>query len=116
MTTYRLIGGYEGSFEKLVSTYQSVRNPVDHHMSVGLGRRKKVVFQDSVTCTGLMRGFMVIFFLKYYWDGQIKETKMNRACSTREINIFFLSEMPERKIPLGRPRCKLEDNIKMDLI
>jgi hypothetical protein len=26
-----------------------------------------------------------------------------------------LVEKPERKIPLGRPRCRWEDNIKMEL-
>jgi hypothetical protein len=26
-----------------------------------------------------------------------------------------LVEKPERKMPLGRPRCRWEDNIKMDL-
>jgi hypothetical protein len=43
---------------------------------------------------------------------------MGRACGTygEVINVHrVLVEKPERKRPLGRPRHRWEDNIKMDL-
>jgi hypothetical protein len=43
---------------------------------------------------------------------------MGRACSTngekRNAYRIFLGK-PDGKRPLGRPRCRLVDNIKMDL-
>jgi hypothetical protein len=43
---------------------------------------------------------------------------MGMACSThgekKNAHRILLGE-PEGKIPLGRPRCRWEDNIKMDL-
>jgi hypothetical protein len=39
---------------------------------------------------------------------------MGRACSTKGI-CRTLARKPEGKIPLGRPRCKWVDNIKVDL-
>jgi hypothetical protein len=44
--------------------------------------------------------------------------EMGGACSTyvgEERCIQVLVVKPEGKIPLGRPRCRWEDNIKMDL-
>jgi hypothetical protein len=45
---------------------------------------------------------------------------MSRACSThwenRNAYLFrILVGKPEGKTSLGKPRCRLEDNIKMDL-
>jgi hypothetical protein len=43
---------------------------------------------------------------------------MSRACSTNgeKRNVYrILLGMPEEKRPLGRPRCRWLDNIKMDL-
>jgi hypothetical protein len=43
---------------------------------------------------------------------------MGRACRTNgeKRNAYrILVGKPERKRPLGRPRCRCEDNIRMDL-
>jgi len=32
-----------------------------------------------------------------------------------EVHIVFWYQKPEGNTPLGRPRCRMEDNIKMDL-
>jgi hypothetical protein len=43
---------------------------------------------------------------------------MGRGCSTHgeNTNAFrFLMGKPEGKRPLGRPRCRWEDNIEMDI-
>jgi hypothetical protein len=43
---------------------------------------------------------------------------MGRACSThgeKRNSYRVLVGKPERKRPLGRPRNRMEDNIKMDL-
>ena len=49
---------------------------------------------------------------------QIKKNELGRACSTygekRDVFRVLLGK-PEGKIPLGRPRRRWEDNIKMDL-
>jgi hypothetical protein len=49
---------------------------------------------------------------------QVKEDEMGRACSTHEAKrsaYRIIVRKPERKRLLRRPRCNLEDNIKMDL-
>jgi hypothetical protein len=49
---------------------------------------------------------------------QAKEDEMGRACSMNgeKMNAYrILVEKPEGKRPLGRPRHRLVDNIKMDL-
>jgi hypothetical protein len=49
---------------------------------------------------------------------QVKEDEMGRACSTNEEkrNAYrILVGNPEGKRPLGRPRRRWVDNIKMDL-
>jgi hypothetical protein len=49
---------------------------------------------------------------------QVKEDEMDRACSTNgeKRNTYrILVGKPEEKRPLGRPRCRWVDNIKMDL-
>jgi hypothetical protein len=48
----------------------------------------------------------------------VKEDEMGRACSTHEKkrNAYrILVGKPQGKIPLGRPRRRWEDNIRMDL-
>jgi hypothetical protein len=49
---------------------------------------------------------------------QVKEDEMGRACSTNgeKRNAYrILAGKPEGKRPLGRPRRRWVDNIKMDL-
>jgi hypothetical protein len=49
---------------------------------------------------------------------QIKEDEMGGACGMhgRENNVYrFLVEKPEGKNPLGRPRQRKKDNIKINL-
>jgi hypothetical protein len=48
----------------------------------------------------------------------MKENEMDRACSTNgeKMNAYrILVERPERKRPLGRPRRRRVDSIKIDL-
>jgi hypothetical protein len=49
---------------------------------------------------------------------KIKEDAMGRLCSTHgynKITYRILVGKPDGKRPLGRPRCRWEDNTKMDL-
>jgi hypothetical protein len=43
---------------------------------------------------------------------------MNRACSTnggkRGMHIEYMVGKPEGKRPLGKPRCRTVDNVKVD--
>ena len=50
-----------------------------------------------------------------YLGDHIEKSEMGRACSTYGGEERVLMGKPERQIPLGRPRCGWEDNIKMDL-
>jgi hypothetical protein len=54
-----------------------------------------------------------------YQDDQIKENEMGGACNTHESERRNAYEIfvgkPEGKRPLGRPRRRWEDNIRMDL-
>jgi len=55
---------------------------------------------------------------KYHSGDQINETEMGEACGTygeQRGAYRVLVRRPERKIPLGTPRPRLEYNIKMDL-
>jgi hypothetical protein len=48
----------------------------------------------------------------------VKENEMGRACSTngeKRDAYMILVGKPEEKIPLGKPRRRWVDNIKMDL-
>jgi hypothetical protein len=47
----------------------------------------------------------------YYKNDQFKEDEMGRVCSTNRISVGE----PEGKKPLGRPRPRWVDNIKIDL-
>jgi hypothetical protein len=58
------------------------------------------------------------FFLHLGIIFQVKEDEMDRACSTNveKRNTYrILVGKPEGKRPLGRPRRRWVDNIKMDL-
>jgi hypothetical protein len=53
---------------------------------------------------------------KYYSGDQIKKNEVGGACSTYgRLAYMILVERPEGRRPLGRPRRRWEDNIKMDL-
>jgi hypothetical protein len=61
---------------------------------------------------------ILIILLIYYLGGQIEKNEMGGACSTygeiRGVHRALVGK-PEGKKPLGRPRHRWEDNIKMDL-
>jgi hypothetical protein len=49
---------------------------------------------------------------------QVKGDEMSGACSTygeKRNACRILLGKPEGKRPLGRPRCRWDDNIKMDI-
>jgi hypothetical protein len=53
-----------------------------------------------------------------YWNDQVKEDEMGRACSTRgeKINAYgILVGTPKGKKPLGRLMLRWEDSIKIDI-
>jgi hypothetical protein len=66
-----------------------------------------------------MRNFIAcILIAKYNYSYRVKEDEMGRACSTNGAsrNAYrILVRKPEEKRPLGRPRRRWVDNIKMDL-
>jgi hypothetical protein len=51
---------------------------------------------------------------QYCSSENIEENEMGRVCSTYGGEERVLVWKPEGKIPLRRPRRRLEDNIKMD--
>ena len=57
--------------------------------------------------------------IQYCSGDKIEENEMGGACNAyageRRGVYRVLVGKPEGKIPLGRPRCRWEDNIKMDL-
>jgi hypothetical protein len=66
----------------------------------------------------IMMNFITIFFTKYCWV--IKSRRMrwvgHVACMQEGRGVYrVLVGRPEGKRPLGRPRHRWEDNIKMDL-
>jgi hypothetical protein len=62
---------------------------------------------------------VLVLLAKHNWNDQVKEDEMGRACSMNEVdgrNAYrILVGKPEGRRPLGRPRCRWVDNIKMDL-
>jgi hypothetical protein len=55
---------------------------------------------------------------QYFAGDKIEKTEMGGACSTvgEERDVYWvLVRKPEEKRPLGRPRRRCKDNIKMDL-
>jgi hypothetical protein len=58
-----------------------------------------------------------MIYVNLYKYCQVKEDEMGRACSTNggeEESYRILVGTPEGKRPLGRPRRRWVDNIKMD--
>ena len=61
---------------------------------------------------------MIVLFTQYCSGDQIEKNEIGGACSTygeRRVVYRILVGKSEGKIPLGRPRRRWEDNIKMDL-
>jgi hypothetical protein len=59
-----------------------------------------------------------VLLTKYHSGGQVKKTEMGWTCGTygeRRVAYRALVGKPEGRRPLGRPRRRWEDNIKMDL-
>jgi hypothetical protein len=59
-----------------------------------------------------------VLLIKYYWGDQIKKSEMGGACGAygeRRGACRVLMGKPEGMRKLGRPRCRWEDNIKLDL-
>jgi hypothetical protein len=61
-----------------------------------------------------------VLFAKYSWNNQVEEDEMGGSCSTNggeeEKNAYrLLVGKPKGRIPLGRPRRRWVDNIRMDL-
>jgi hypothetical protein len=59
-----------------------------------------------------------LLITKYYSGDQIEKNEMGGACSTmgeRSGAYRILVGTPDGRRPLGRPRRRWEDNIKMDL-
>jgi hypothetical protein len=57
-------------------------------------------------------------FAKYNYNDRVKEDEMGRTCSMNGVkrNAYgILVGKPEKKRSLGKPRCRLVDNIKMNL-
>jgi hypothetical protein len=66
----------------------------------------------NVTDQLLIRSFSFV----RYWRKMVKKDEMGRACSTHEAKKcarIILMGKPEGKRPLGGPRRRREDNIKM---
>jgi hypothetical protein len=60
-----------------------------------------------------MRSLTTVLFAKYNWNDLVKNKVMGRACRTngeKRNACGILLGKPERKRPLGRPRCKCVDN------
>jgi hypothetical protein len=59
-----------------------------------------------------------VLFSKYNLNDEVKEDEMGGACrknGEKRKAYRILVGKPEGKRPLGRPRCRWVDNIKMDL-
>jgi hypothetical protein len=57
-------------------------------------------------------------FARYNYNYQIKEDEMGRACSTngeKRTAYRILVGNPEGNRPLGRPKHRWEDNIRINL-
>jgi hypothetical protein len=65
-----------------------------------------------------VRRSMKEILTKYHSGDQVKKTEMGRTCGTyggRRSAYRALVGKPEGRRPLGRPRRRWEDNIKIDL-
>jgi hypothetical protein len=59
-----------------------------------------------------------VLLAKYNQNDQVKEGEIDKVCSThgRKTNSYSVLEgKPEGKTPLGRPKCRWEDTVKIDL-
>jgi hypothetical protein len=68
--------------------------------------------------TTYRRALSSVILTEYYSGDQVMKTKMGRTCSTygeRRGASRVLVGKPEGRRPLGRPRRRWEDNIKMDI-
>jgi len=57
-----------------------------------------------------------VLLIKYRTSDQVKKNEMGETCGTygeSRVAYRVLVERSEGKRPLGRPRCRWEDNIKM---
>ena len=65
-----------------------------------------------------MRSLIISILTQYFAGDKIEKNEMGGACGTYErrgdVNKILVGK-PEGKGPLGRPRCRCEDNIKIDL-
>jgi hypothetical protein len=76
--------------------------------------------RDEVSegCRKLHEELNNVLFSKYNLNDKVKEDEIGRGCNTNgaKRNAYkILVGKPEGKRPLGRPRCRWVDNIKMDL-
>jgi hypothetical protein len=59
-----------------------------------------------------------VLFAKYNWNDQVEEDEINGACSMdgekRDVCRLFMRKLVGKR-PLGRPRCRWVDNVRMDL-
>jgi hypothetical protein len=65
-----------------------------------------------------MRSFITCTLRQVYLNDQVKEDEMDGVCSTHgeKRNAYrILVGKPERKRPLGKPRHRWEDNIRMNV-
>jgi hypothetical protein len=65
-----------------------------------------------------MRSFMICTPHKILWGDKMEKNEMGGVCSAdgEERGVYrVLVGKPEGKRPLGRPRHRWEDNIRMDL-
>jgi hypothetical protein len=53
---------------------------------------------------------MAIKSRRMRWEGHVARVEEKTRCACRD-----LVGMPEKRSPLGRPRCRWKDNIIMDL-
>jgi hypothetical protein len=71
---------------------------------------------NKVFCRWKSILILILFCTEYYQDDQIKEDKVGGTCSTHGGDGYkILFSKPEGKRPLGTPRSRWEDNIKLDL-
>jgi hypothetical protein len=83
---------------------------------------KFFIIANKVVCDGIYKRTCIYSLTNLYSSqniisDQVKEDEVGRACSTHEEkrNAYrILMGRPERKRPLGRPKHKCENNIKID--
>jgi hypothetical protein len=67
---------------------------------------------------GISKAALSLLLAKYYLGNQIKQNEMSGSCGMyerQEKYIQIFGGETERKRQLGRPRRRMENNIKMDL-